>query len=328
MSTIERAGERLSSKDSRQDSTSLDADLQAEDIKREGVSEKIIEEVESQLLTTNTKSEVRKHSEKLSTESRPSSSDQKITESSTRKDSNNDISISKLGIEGLLSIDGKRSRQEEEYRLIKRPLLAKSNVKNTSNNLIMVTSSIAGEGKTFTSANLAISMAMEVNKTVLLIDCDLANPTLSRRFEINDSPGLTESLVDENTNIGDFILHTDIPKLSVIPAGMRHNRSTELLASDNMLKLLGEISNRYSDRIILFDSPPLLLTSEASVLAENMGQVVIVIEYAATPQHLIKDAASLISNKNSISLVLNKTRDEFMSRHTGGYGYGYGYGEN
>ncbi len=271
MSTIERAGERLSSKDSRQEITALDAESQVEEIKQESTTEKIVEEIEPQLSTTNTESDVQKISESSAGGPKPSNE-------TRERDSNNSISILKLGIEGILSIDGKRSRQEEEYRLIKRPLLAKSNVNNSSNNLIMVTSSIAGEGKTFTSANLAISMAMEVNKTVLLIDCDLANPTLSRRFQINGSPGLTECLVDENKNIGDFIIHTDIPKLSVIPAGMRHNRSTELLASDNMLKLLSEISNRYSDRIILFDSPPLLLTSEASVLAENMGQVGMVME--------------------------------------------------
>ena len=233
-------------------------------------------------------------------------------------------------IEGVLSHSGERSRLAEEYRMIKRPLLVRAfsgdqSAKNVPN-LIMVTSALSGEGKTFTSLNLAISIAMEMDRTVLLVDSDLAKPNLSRMLQISERPGFTECLMDPNLEMGDCLLRTDVPKLTVLPAGQRVNRATELLASNTMEARLLEMSSRYADRIVLFDSPPLLATSEASVLARHVGQVAVVIEYGSTPQFLVKEALGLLESSESVSLILNKTRDDFLSRHVGGYGYGYGKG--
>lgn len=217
--------------------------------------------------------------------------------------------------------------------MIKRPLLQRAFSEQATTgehpNVIMITSSVAGEGKTFTSLNLAISVAMELDRTVLLVDADLANPGLSRLLKVQDLPGLTEHLVDEKLPLRNLLRHTDVPKLTVLPAGRRHRRSTELLASNAMKNLLDELATRYPDRVVLFDSPPLLATSEASVLAEQAGQICLVVESATTPQFLVKEALGLLSHQDRVSLVLNKTRDELLSGRRGyyyGYRYRYGYG--
>ena len=240
------------------------------------------------------------------------------------------ICFADLGLEGVLSAEGGRSRLDEEYRMIKRPLLMRAFEQAVEGgnplNLIMITSALSGEGKTFTAMNLAISIAMEMDRTVLLVDSDLAKPSLSRHLQVNDRPGFTECLRDEALDLGDCILHTDVPKLKVVPAGQRHVRATELLASNSMKSRLIELATRYSDRIVLFDSPPLLATSEASTLARHMGQIAMVVEYGATPQFLINEALNMLGSSNSVSLILNKTRDDFLVKHVGGYGYGYGKG--
>ncbi|MCB1760180.1 MAG: XrtA-associated tyrosine autokinase [Gammaproteobacteria bacterium] len=241
-----------------------------------------------------------------------------------------DISFKSLNIEGLLSPEGGRTRLDEEYRMVKRPLLVRAfagtNLGGCPLNLIMVTSALSGEGKTFTTMNLAISIAMEMDRTVLMIDSDLAKPSLSRHLQVSDRPGFTECLKDPDLDLGQFLLRTDVPKLTVLSAGTRNNRATELLASNTMKSRLQELSSRYSDRIVLFDSPPLLATSESSVLASHMGQVAVVVEYGGTPQFLVREAIGMLRNEDAVSLILNKTRDDFLSKHVGGYGYGYGKG--
>ena len=243
------------------------------------------------------------------------------------------LKIHGLGLEGFISPQTERSRTAEEFRMIKRPLLQRAFSGEAAlgerPNVIAVTSSVAGEGKTFTSLNLAISIAMELDRTVLLVDADLANPGLSRLLGAQDLPGLTERLLDDKVSLKDLLLRTDVPKLTLLPAGRRHRRSTELLASNTMKGLLDEVATRYPDRVVLFDSPPLLATSEASVLAEQAGQVCLVVESTTTPQFLVKEALGLLRHQDRVSLVLNKTRDELLSGRRGyyyGYRYGYGYG--
>lgn len=243
------------------------------------------------------------------------------------------LPIHGLGLEGFISPQTERSRTAEEFRMIKRPLLQRAFSDETAAgehpNVIAVTSSVAGEGKTFTSLNLAISIAMELDRTVLLVDADLANPGLSRLLKAQDLPGLTERLLDDKVDLKSLLWRTDVPKLTLLPAGRRHRRSTELLASNAMKGLLDELATRYPDRVVLFDSPPLLATSEASVLAEQAGQICLVVESTTTPQFLVKEALGLLRHQDRVSLVLNKTRDELLSGRRGyyyGYRYGYGYG--
>jgi exopolysaccharide/PEP-CTERM locus tyrosine autokinase len=215
----------------------------------------------------------------------------------------------------------------DEYRRIKRPLLANAFGKSAAlmqrGNLILVTSSIPGEGKTNTAINLALSIAHERDHTVLLVDCDVTRCGTSRMLGISDKPGLVEVLEDDSFTIGDAILRTDVPELCLVSAGKQHEFVTELLASQKMSDLVTEIGERYDDRVIIFDGPPLLPTPQTQVLTGLVGQVVFVIEAGKTPQALVEEALEMISEDQATGLVMNKS--EGISGR-GGYYYGY-YGE-
>lgn len=228
----------------------------------------------------------------------------------------------KLTESGMISPDGERSQISEEFRLIKRPLLANAFGSGAATivngNLIMVTSCYPGEGKSFCATNLALSIAMELDRTVLLVDADVAKPSLPKFFGFQAEKGLLDLLLDKNLSVSDVMLRTSVPKLTILPAGRTHKHATELLASEVMNNLIDELANRYSDRIIIFDSPPLLVTSEASVLATHMGQIVLVVEAEKTPREKINEALGLIDSCEVIGLLLNKGG----RAHEGDYYYG------
>lgn len=235
------------------------------------------------------------------------------------------VDVEKLLAQGMLSPDASQGKLAEEYRLIKRPLLLNAFGENRNKinnaNLILVTSSLPGEGKTFTAVNLALSIAAERDKTVLLVDADVVKPALSRLFGVEDRPGLIELLEHEAT-FAEVLLRTDIPKLTLLPSGRRHSHATELLASEAMVQLAGDMSRRYPDRVIIFDSPPLLATTQASVLATHVGQVLLVVESESTPQYIVKEAVEMLSGCALVGCVLNKTTQGFG---LGYYYYGYKY---
>lgn len=239
-----------------------------------------------------------------------------------------EVDIGKLEKMGAVTPDSGRSKIAEEYRLIKRPLLANAfghgGIERVHNgNLIMVTSSLPGEGKTFTAINLAISMATELEHTVLLIDADVSKSSVMRYLGLKAKRGLIDVLQDPNLPLSDVLIKTNIAKLTVLPAGDSILHATELLASSSMKHFVRDIASRYPDRIVIFDSPPLLSTSEASVLATYMGQIVFVVEAENTPQDAITDALAHLSDCEHVGVVLNK----FASGGSAGdYGYGYGYG--
>ena len=240
------------------------------------------------------------------------------------------IDLAMLAAKGMVTPDQPRTAIAEEFRVIKRPLLRNATdagpARIANANLIMVTSAMPGEGKTFSAINLAISMAMELDYTVLLVDADVSRPSVFRQLGLPPERGLMDVLAGEVTDLSDVLLRTNIEKLSILPAGMPHQRATELLASENMNRLLKQIASRYSDRIVVFDSPPLLVTTESRVLATHMGQVVLVVESERTTHSSVKQALATIESCPIKLMMLNK------SRHSGpgsyyGYGYGYGYGE-
>ena len=242
------------------------------------------------------------------------------------------IDWEKLAAEGYLSNEEGKSGLAEQYRMVKRPLLtnafsAAAEGINRSN-LLLVTSSIPSEGKTFTAINLAISIANERDKNVLLIDADVAKPTLAKRLGITESPGLIEYLEDESLGFSDISLSTDIPNLQIIPAGKRHTFSTELLSSNRMLQFVEQLSERYSDRIVIFDSPPLLAATEAEVLAALVGQIVLVVSAETTMQNTVKEALKKLEDCDVVLGLLNKAKHEYAMSYYGYGGYGYGqYGQ-
>ncbi|MEZ0122769.1 MAG: XrtA-associated tyrosine autokinase [Candidatus Reddybacter sp.] len=258
----------------------------------------------------------------------PAASKPSLT-SNTSKSIDIEISFEDLAERGMVTPDSPRSPIAEEYRAIKRPLITNIEGKGAVNirhpNLIMVTSALQGEGKTFSAVNLAMSIAMEQDKTVLLVDADISKASAARLLGVPDSsPGLIDVLEEEHLHIGDVILSTNIPNLRIVPAGRVHERSTELLASQSMYRVAEELAQRYADRVVIFDSPPLLLTNEAQVVASLVGQVVFVIAAEQTSQRAVTEALGMLDDEAVVGMILNKAKHAFTSKY--GYGYGYGYG--
>jgi exopolysaccharide/PEP-CTERM locus tyrosine autokinase len=236
------------------------------------------------------------------------------------------LHFSKLSKQGFLTPDTKNKKIIDEYRAIKRPILSNAFERGVANiencNLVMVVSAVPGEGKTFTSFNLAMSIAMEKDTTVLLVDSDVIKRSLTYMLGLENRPGLTDVLLDHTLNMGDVMVKSSMPKLNIVPAGRTHLHSTELLASQNMERAAVELSQRYSDRIVLFDAPPILVTTEAQVLTRLAGQVMVVVEAGKTEQNLVQEAVGLLDSSKIIGMILNKSR----SNMGGGY-YGSGYGQ-
>ena len=211
----------------------------------------------------------------------------------------------------------------EQYRYLKQPLLANAfpesdnGIKNR--NILLITSSLPKEGKTYTALNLALSMAMEKGKKVLLIDGDVASPDIANLLGMSGRPGLIDFLNGEKTNINQILLRTNLPGLSVIPSGALHSYSTELLASNVMKQLVNDLSTRYSDRIIIIDSPPVLAASQASILATLVGQIVMVVGAETTPQSVVQDALTKIDSCDVIGMLLNQS---VPGKGSGSYYYG------
>lgn len=239
-----------------------------------------------------------------------------------------EVDLKRLARMGAITPDAERSQIAEEFRLIKRPLLANAfgqgGAAIRNGNLIMVTSALPGEGKSFCSINLAISIATEMERTVLLVDADVARPRLPEYLGVRVGKGLLDVLQDPALSLSEVMLRTNIPKLSLLPAGHPCKHGTELLASSAMSRLIEDLASRYPDRVIIFDSPPLLSTSEASVLATHMGQIVVVVEAEKTSQEAVREALSQLESCEVIGMVLNKAASALGNDNYYGYYGTYG----
>jgi exopolysaccharide/PEP-CTERM locus tyrosine autokinase len=223
----------------------------------------------------------------------------------------------------MITPDGERTAIAESFRRIKQQILANVASPRTGApraNLVLVTSALAGEGKTFCAINLAISIALEMDRTVLLVDADVAKPGVPQALGLEAEKGLMDVLLDHRVDLAEVLWKTDIGRLTLLPAGRAHKHATELLASDAMRGLLHEMAERYHDRIIIFDSSPLLAASEAGILASQVGQIVVVVEAGKTSEAALKDALGRIDSSKVAGLLLNKGESPSL-----GYGYG-GYG--
>jgi protein-tyrosine kinase len=212
----------------------------------------------------------------------------------------------------------------EELRLIKRPLLAAAFARGIqeveNSNLIMVTSANPNEGKTFIATNLALSMASEHDVHVLLIDADVANPSIPEVLGIEAEEGLVDVVADGKLDLADVMIRTNIENLVVLPSGRPRPGASELLASARMTRFVNDIAKRYADRVIIFDSPPMLARSEAMVLAQHVGQVVFVVEAERTSRTAVNEALAMIGQKLG-GVVLNKTPQIPLQEGFGYYDY-------
>ncbi|WP_151446692.1 XrtA-associated tyrosine autokinase [Lacisediminimonas profundi] len=226
-----------------------------------------------------------------------------------------DIDLERLRERGMVVASNERSAIGEEFRTIKRPLLlqvaSQRGIETRSGrpaNVIMVTSSAPGEGKTYCAVNLAMSIAYEKDYQVLLVDADVARPSVPRTLGLPERPGLMDVLQEGGPDLEDAIIDTNVASLSILTAGTKDRHATELLSSQGMARLVAEMANRFPDRIVIFDSPPLLATSESQVLANHMGQIVVVVEALNTTQRQLKEALHMLDGRPDVSLIYNKAR--------------------
>ncbi len=222
-----------------------------------------------------------------------------------------------------------RNRTIEEFRIIKRQVVGNAmedmaqGTEGPSGRLIMVTSSRPTEGKTFTAANLALSIASERDLTVLLVDADAHHPSVPEVFGFRSELGLLDLLANSAIDFSDVVLRTPVPNLAILPIGtVRATEVPELLSSRRMGNLIREMEARYPDRFIIFDVPPCLASSEPSVLAGLMGQVVFVIEADRTQLDEMRLALNLVQRCRKIGFVLNKINPS-KRKQFGSYSYYY-----
>lgn len=235
---------------------------------------------------------------------------------------------------GLLAPESEARTIETQFRSLKRPLIQKLfgrspplEGERRPRCSVMVTSALPGDGKTFTSMNLALSMALERDHSVILVDGDVAKPHISRALGLSSAPGLLDLIDSRSTDVETMLVPTDLPGLSVLPVGRQSHQATEMLASEGMRNVIDALEGLDSRAIVVVDSPPILVTSEARVLSSLFDQVVLVVRAGGTPKQAVMDAIKLVGEGPEVNLVLNQA----LHAGTGGYyGYGgrYAYGED
>jgi exopolysaccharide/PEP-CTERM locus tyrosine autokinase len=220
----------------------------------------------------------------------------------------------------------------EQFRFLRSRIIrpAEGSVPKT----ILITSSLEGEGKSFVAANLAATIAHGLDEYVLLVDADLRHPQIHRIFNLNagNGKGLSNHL-SEGVPLNELLFKTSIGKLTILPTGNCTANPAELLTSYKMEIFLNEVRDRYSDRIVIFDSPPLELAPESLVMANEVDGIFLVVRRASTPRDIVKSTLEKFIQEKFIGIIFN--RDKSSTRlyrdykdRAQGYGYGYGYGNS
>lgn len=248
--------------------------------------------------------------------------------SEPRRSRHVELDLQALAAAGYVTPTAPRSQLADELRVIKRPLLANLQGRSAAPvkmaNRIMVTSAMPGEGKTFLAINLAMSLAMELDSTVLLVDADVARPAIPGRLGFAQDRGLLDLLTHKDLDVSEVMVRTSVERLSILPAGTPHSRATELLASEGMDRLVDELASRYPERILVFDAPPLLPSTESRVLATHMGQVVVVVEADVATQGDVLQALATLEACPIVMTLLNKVTRSRLGSYYGYQGH-YGY---
>jgi exopolysaccharide/PEP-CTERM locus tyrosine autokinase len=209
---------------------------------------------------------------------------------------------------GYLPEESKDRQFADHYKRIKRPLIDRAlseTAEGTDYRVIMVTSALPGDGKTFTSINLAMSMALERDVSVLLIDCDVAKRHVSEIVGMRHEIGLLDALVDESVDVESLVVQTSLRGLSVLPAGKPVEATAELLSSNRMRQIIANLFARNPRRVLLLDSPPLLITNEGRALLKMAGQIALVVRAGHTPRHAVQEALALFDPTRPGGLILN-----------------------
>jgi protein-tyrosine kinase len=234
------------------------------------------------------------------------------------------IDFRKLRAEGYAPELSQERRFADCCREIKRPLVRKALASGApaERRLVMVSSALPGEGKTFVTLSLAFSLARERDLSVLLVDADLPKGHISRALGLQHEPGLLDALADDKDRVESLVVGTDIPGLTVLPAGRPSEGATELITSARMTHIAAGLVARNPRRLVLLDSPPLLVSIEARGLIQIPGLVLLVVRSGHTPRQALADALGYIDNQKLHGVVLNESR---LATHGDHYGYqGYG----
>jgi len=233
------------------------------------------------------------------------------------------IDRERLATQGMLVPGASVSTLAEEFRLVKRQLLNTARaIRGEAGDrarMILVSSASPNDGKTFCAINLALSLAAERDMEVLLVDADVAKPDVLKQLGVAERPGLLDALALPGSRIEDYVVATDVPQLSLLPAGARSNQDTELIASDRARELLADLIAANPRRLIVFDSPPVLAASPAATLAHQVGQVMMVVRADKTSENDLRDAVALLDGCEHIQLILNAVSFAPGSRRFGTY---------
>ncbi len=192
----------------------------------------------------------------------------------------------------------------DAFRILRTQVLQRMSAQNHTT--LAVTSPNPEEGKSLTSVNLAISLAMDVNHTALLVDLDLRRPSIHDFFGIKPEVSVTDYLKGDAA-LSDCLIHPGIERLVILPADKRVGNSSELLSSPEMVALTRELKARYPDRLVIYDLPPLLATDDSPVFLQYVDACLLVVEENETSKDDIKKSVELLSNYNFIGTVLNKS---------------------
>ena len=238
------------------------------------------------------------------------------------------INRERLSAHNFIVPDGPVTGLSEEFRIVKRQLLlAARGGKGVDavphGERILVCSANPNEGKTYCAINLALSMASEKDNRVLLVDADFAKPSVLSTFGIEAHRGFMDALADSACDVESLVIETDIEGLSILPAGSQTNQDTEYLAAARTAEIIDQLTRNDPSRIIIFDSPPALAASPASVLALHVGQTLMIVHADVTTDSALRDALSLLSGCEHVQLLLNRTKFSPTGRKFGNY-YGYG----
>ncbi|WP_435417461.1 AAA family ATPase [Parerythrobacter aurantius] len=231
------------------------------------------------------------------------------------------IDRARLREQGLIDPDGHTSELLEEFRIVKRQLLGSAKERGTAaSRRIMVCSPHPDEGKTFCAVNLAIAMAAEREMEVLLVDADVAKPSVLAALGLPKTSGLMGALSNPDTPVEELIQGTDIPNLWVLPAGSTTRKDAEYFASGAAAEVLDRLTVGAPNRIVILDTPPALAAAPAAELAKHMGQVVLVARADVTGRSALEDACQLLSACDDIKLLLNAANFSPSGRRFGTYG--------
>ncbi|MHB8139303.1 MAG: polysaccharide biosynthesis tyrosine autokinase [Smithellaceae bacterium] len=225
----------------------------------------------------------------------------------------------------LVSFFAPSSMVTEQFRRLRTHIIQPN--QENSPKTIMITSSMAGEGKSLIAINLAIIIAVEMQSHALLVDCDLRNPSISRLFGLHETKGLSNYLLGE-AEVPDLLIKTSVDKLSILPGGPLQDNPVELIGSERMKTLIQDLKTRYKDRYIILDCSPILATTEPTVLNEMADGILMVIKSGKTPRESIQQALKLLNKDKIMGIVLNsmeyKTK-ALIERHFGTNKYYYDY---